>query len=1816
MLHQLAYVMRGLIKTIFAFYGLWGELLVAQSYEWKNVEVGGCGFVTGTVFHPNEAGLVYCRTDVGGSYRLDTQSNRWIPLNDEIGGMNNEFQHLGVQSIALDPNDANRVYIATGQYSGTESWKLNSRIYRSIDRGATWTYTTPGFKMAGNGEGRGTGERMVVDPLNGANLLVGSNNLGIWRSNNHGATWSRLTSFPANLTNLNFLLYAPASAPGPGPKRRLYAAVNTLSGQSFWYSDNNGDSWAEVPNHPGNAPGAEMMPLQGSFDAAGVFYSTWGDATGPGNYAVNDGVWKMSADGSTWTSILPPTGQGFFGGISADPRIAGHVIVSTLLRWWPGDEVYRSTDGGVTWSAALRSATKSLGNSPWATPSPHWMTDIEIDPHNSNRAIFNTGFGLFQTTNLAASGTARVWTFFNDGLEESVPLALYSPAAGPPLISVIGDYTGFRHDNLHRSPLRGALNPSSGSTSVITGAEIDPSKMIRQNSSTTLYSQDAAATWAPFASTPAPVINGHHRVILSADGQRLLWCPPNAPAYLSLDHGLTWNLSNTGFSTVSTSGLQMVSTLAGLPGTAGSTNATGGDARFDSPSAVALDASGIRYIADTGNHTIRRIVAGGGVNTLAGAVGLSGSTDANGTSARFNSPAGITVDAAKNVYISDTMNHTIRKITSTGVVTTIAGSPGVAGFFDATGSTARFQSPTGLVVDGSGNLYVCDSDNHCIRRITAGGVVTTIAGSPGISGNTNGTGNAARLNSPRGIAMDSQGVLFIADCGNHAIRRISSTGEVSTLAGLAGNFGTADATGTAARFHSPRGIAIDAGGNLFVADTGNHTIRKITSNAVVTTVAGMAGASGTANGLGNAARFHQPIGIAVSPDGLNFYIADTGNHAIRRNYRHNTLTPIADRVDGNRFHLWDNAQKRLLTSTDGGQNFSVTATGVNSAFVAFRSVPGQRGHLWARAGSSGMYRSTNDGATFTKIPSVSEVYQFDFGKPKPGSTHPTVFIWGKVGTIYGFFRSDDIGATWVRINDNTHQFGYQNDIAGDPRVYGRVYLATSGRGVIYGDLATSVTPASQSSQMVYTDALGAGWTNASPVDTSLTATSSIRSGTQSISIAAGNGKGLALTCGSRSLEGIAALAFWINAGNSLPPPLQVGASRGGIMLEASPISVPSLLGWQRIVVPFADLGISNITDLTGLRIESRTVGGVIPGAFFIDDVELIGLNEFNGVTTATIALSNLSQTYNGTPRPITATTAPPGLPLLISYNGSSTVPTAAGSYAISAVIDDPQITGSATGTLVISKVNTTVILGDLSVLADGNPKLPTVTTVPAGVGVSVTYNGSLTPPSLAGSYAIIATVSDPNYQGSATGTLLVRQPALQGADLSGWVSNIPGKVLEENSLNPVLIPDDTTNQFSTNTLQARFPAITLANTGDQITVTGNFQLSSPGAANIANWFRFGLFDNRDQASGIASGWLGVCGMASPATTSTASIYERTGATGWFSTGTDATQRQPDSSPTPSGSNSPNPAAATPCFFENTITRTANGVLIRFFLKRSDNHAVLMSYSYTDNTPNNNGLLTGAQNTSIQYTPKYNTVGFAFARSYIGNTGARAQFSDVKISFTPAIMVEPQTIRFDPVANRRITDPSFLLQASASSGLPVSFLIVSGPASLSGNQISTESVGSVTVRAYQAGGVNHLAAPSVDRTFSILPAPDALENWRFEHFGTYDNAGLAANDVDADSDGEPNLIEFATGQQPLASSRSSTSMMIDGETILFSYTRSRAAREAGIMYDVEYHDTLDGSAWISTGAGAVTAEGPLESVEAIIPMSAAKRRFVRLRVSTP
>jgi sugar lactone lactonase YvrE len=322
--------------------------------------------------------------------------------------------------------------------------------------------------------------------------------------------------------------------------------------------------------------------------------------------------------------------------------------------------------------------------------------------------------------------------------------------------------------------------------------------------------------------------------------------------------------------------------LAGDTGHGGNVDGVSVLARFYYPGGVAVDGKGNVYVADIQNSAIRKITAGGIVSTLAGGI-AGGSTDGAGRLAQFYYPEGVAVDRAGNVYVADTQNQTIRKITAAGVVTTLAGAAGVIGSADGTGSAARFWIPRGVAVDSAENVYVADCINNTIRKITPDGVVSTLAGLAGNAGSADGAGSAARFNNPYGVAVDQAGNVYVADSLNSAIRKITSGGVVSTLAGLPGNYGSADGPGSTARFFQPDGVAVDCAGNVYVTDCNNETIRKITSEGVVRTLAGLTFSPGSTDGPGSVARFFLPYGVAVDQAG-NVYVGDMGNYTIRRGF--------------------------------------------------------------------------------------------------------------------------------------------------------------------------------------------------------------------------------------------------------------------------------------------------------------------------------------------------------------------------------------------------------------------------------------------------------------------------------------------------------------------------------------------------------------------------------------------------------------------------------------------------------------------------------------------------------------------------------------------------------------------------------------------------------------------------------------------------------------------------------------------------------------------------------------------------------------------
>jgi hypothetical protein len=323
-------------------------------------------------------------------------------------------------------------------------------------------------------------------------------------------------------------------------------------------------------------------------------------------------------------------------------------------------------------------------------------------------------------------------------------------------------------------------------------------------------------------------------------------------------------------------------TLAGSVGP-GSQNGPETNSQFFNPGGLVVDASGNIFIADTGNNTIREITAAGTVSTFAGYPGIVGSADGVGTNALFNAPLAVALDGAGNLFVSDTGNNTIREITPAGTVTTFAGSPGFSGSADGTNSGAQFFQPAGITVDAANNIFVADSANNTIRKITPAGVVTTFAGCAAASGNADGAGDAARFNHPFGVARDTAGNLFVTDLFNHTIREITSGGITGTPAGLPGLFGSADGTNSNVRFFEPEGIAVDGAENIYVADAGNHAIRQLTpagTNWIVTTLAGWPGNSGNADGSGIAARFCYPDGLALTPAGT-LLVIDSGNNSLR-----------------------------------------------------------------------------------------------------------------------------------------------------------------------------------------------------------------------------------------------------------------------------------------------------------------------------------------------------------------------------------------------------------------------------------------------------------------------------------------------------------------------------------------------------------------------------------------------------------------------------------------------------------------------------------------------------------------------------------------------------------------------------------------------------------------------------------------------------------------------------------------------------------------------------------------------------------------------
>ncbi|MBW8780309.1 MAG: fibronectin type III domain-containing protein [Verrucomicrobia bacterium] len=546
-----------LINILHSFLLIWLVLLAAppveaQSYVLKEVVIKGGGFVTGIVPHPNVPGVMYCRTDVGGAYRWNPTSNSWIPLQDFLAPTNQEYGLYGVESIALDPQDANRLYATCG-WLGTGS---PNEVWSSTNQGASFTRVTAPFTMKANDEGRSNGERLAVDPNLGSTLFNGTRLDGLWKSLDYGASWSKVTSFPVNTTTnqvgLVFVEFIKSSGVNGSATPEIWVGVSQ-AGNNLYRSTDGGASWSVVSS---GAP-SSYMPHRASQDGLGNMYVAFNDAAGPNDVGAG-AVRKINLTTLASTNATPPTGQGGFGGVSVDKQHPTTLVVCTMNRWSPHDEVYRSTDGGTTWTACYGSTPIIDGSSaPWvsgdqATPSvPTWIGDIKIDPFNSDHVYHIGGGGVWSSYNLTA--TTPTWQFRSDGIEEMGLWhgggALCSPPSGPLFYCAFGDIGGFAVYDPDFSPTKeDRLSPGYGSHTSVDFAEQNPAIVVRthygkmpdNSPARGGRSTDGGKTWTEFPTHPPAADNDPGVIAISANGQRLVWTSTgSAPSY-STDNGATW----------------------------------------------------------------------------------------------------------------------------------------------------------------------------------------------------------------------------------------------------------------------------------------------------------------------------------------------------------------------------------------------------------------------------------------------------------------------------------------------------------------------------------------------------------------------------------------------------------------------------------------------------------------------------------------------------------------------------------------------------------------------------------------------------------------------------------------------------------------------------------------------------------------------------------------------------------------------------------------------------------------------------------------------------------------------------------------------------------------------------------------------------------------------------------------------------------------------------------------------------------------------------------------------------------------------------
>ncbi|GCB45651.1 sialidase family protein [Streptomyces sp. NL15-2K] len=582
-------------------------IAAAPTYRWRNAVMGGTGFITGVLFHPSARGLAYARTDIGGAYRWDDRTASWAPLTDHLGW--DDWNLLGVEAMAVDPAHPNRLYLSLGTYA--QSWAGNGAVLRSEDRGATWARTDLDVKLGANEDGRGAGERLLVDPRDSDVLWLGTRHDGLLKSTDRGATWATASGFPGS-----------PSAGGQGVTlliaagRVVYAGWGDSDGTTAnLFRTTDGSTWNAVPGQPSGT--AAKVPIRAAYDrGTSHLYVTYANAPGP-NGQSSGSVHKLCTLNGKWTEVTPvkpggTTADGSadtfgYGGVAVDARRPGTLVVSTNNRWAEVDTVFRSTDGGRTWTSLKDTAVFDVSETPylkWGADKPKfgwWIQALALDPYDSRHVLYGTGATIYGTRDL------KNWAPQIRGLEEASARQLISPPVGTAhLISGNGDIGVMYHESLTASPSRGmASNPVFGSATGLAQASAKPAYVVRSgwgDNGNGAYSNDGGQTWAPFKAQPAIAKDAPGPIATNADGSVLLWVfvhwdGTKYPAHRSADNGVTWS-EVTSFPKGATpvadpadprlcyaydtdTGTLFASTDSGLTFTARATGLPSGDSQFE-----------------------------------------------------------------------------------------------------------------------------------------------------------------------------------------------------------------------------------------------------------------------------------------------------------------------------------------------------------------------------------------------------------------------------------------------------------------------------------------------------------------------------------------------------------------------------------------------------------------------------------------------------------------------------------------------------------------------------------------------------------------------------------------------------------------------------------------------------------------------------------------------------------------------------------------------------------------------------------------------------------------------------------------------------------------------------------------------------------------------------------------------------------------------------------------------------------------------------------------------------------------------------------